>query len=142
MSKVQSPKKKSAASPKRQRNTASPEMQSRQQKQALTRQFTNTMLEQGEKDQLQLLLKEKEIELEHKLNTLIALNEKLTVFNDLKRDVAENQAVFQESEDAREKLQVTITMNAQKLKEDTEMKEKFQQQLQEKIQSLMDEIQE
>ena len=46
------------------------------------------MLDQSDKDQIQLLLKEKEIELEHKLNTLIALNEKLNVFNDLKNDVA------------------------------------------------------
>jgi len=48
------------------------------------------MLEQGDVSTLQLQLKEKEIELEHKLNTLIALNEKLLVFNDLKKDVAEN----------------------------------------------------
>ena len=56
--------------------------------------FTETMLAQGENTELQLLLKENEIELEHKLNTLIALNEKLQVFNDLKKDVAENQAIF------------------------------------------------
>lgn len=55
-----------------------------------TRTFTTQMLDQREKDQLQLALKEKEIELEHKLNTLIALNEKLQVFNDLQKDVAEN----------------------------------------------------
>ena len=39
--------------------------------------FTQTMLDQREYGQLQLALKEREIELEHKLNTLIALNEKL-----------------------------------------------------------------
>lgn len=50
------------------------------------------------------MLKEKEIELEHKLNTLIALNEKLTVFNDLKADVSQNKAIFRESEGARERL--------------------------------------
>ena len=42
-----------------------------------TTRYTTIMLDQREKDQLQLSLKEKEIELEHKLNTLIALNEKL-----------------------------------------------------------------
>jgi len=42
------------------------------------------MLNQSDNTHLQLLLKEKENELEHKLNTLIALNEKLQVFNDLK----------------------------------------------------------
>ena len=66
--------------------------------------FTVTMLDQREKDQLQLALKEKEIELEHKLNTLIALNEKLQVFNDLQKDVAENQQFVRDSEAAREEL--------------------------------------
>ena len=69
-----------------------------------TKRFTETHLDQREKDQLQLALKEKDIELEHKLNTLIALNEKLQVFNDLQRDVAENQKLFRESEDIREEL--------------------------------------
>ena len=48
------------------------------------------MLDQRPDADLQIALKEKEIELEHKLNTLIALNEKLQVFNDLQKDVAEN----------------------------------------------------
>ena len=51
------------------------------------------MLEQGSISELQLSLKQKEQELEHKLNTLIALNEKLQVFNDLKNDVVENKAL-------------------------------------------------
>lgn len=102
--------------------------------------YTETMLEQGDTTQLQLLLKDKEIELEHKLNTLIALNEKLQIFNDLKKDVSENQNCFRESENARESLQITITTTANKLKDDTEMKEKFQQELQTKINELMDEI--
>ena len=102
--------------------------------------FTETMLEQGDTDRLQLLLKEREIELEHKLNTLIALNEKLQVFNDLKKDVSENQSFVRESEGAREKLQITITTTATRLKEDTEMKEKFQESLQAKITELMEEI--
>ena len=72
-----------------------------------------------------MLLKEKEIELEHKLNTLIALNEKLEVYNDLKKDVSENQNCFRESEGMREKLQFTITTTSTKIREDTEMKEKF-----------------
>ena len=55
--------------------------------------FTDTMLEHGSNAELQLLLKKKEQELEHKLNTLIALNEKLQVFNDLKKDLAENKNV-------------------------------------------------
>ena len=74
-----------------------------------TRRFTEQMLDQREKDQLQLALKERDIELEHKLNTLIALNEKLQVFNDLQRDVAENQQFVRDSEAAREELQDEIT---------------------------------
>ena len=67
------------------------------------------MLEQGSNAELQLQLKKKEQELEHKLNTLIALNEKLQVFNDIKKDLAENKQIVRQSEDARGKLQVTIT---------------------------------
>ena len=59
------------------------------------------------------------MELEDKLNTLIGLNEKLSVFTDLKRDVKENQSFVRESEDGREVLQVTITKTAESLKEDT-----------------------
>ena len=91
--------------------------------------FTETMLEQADVSRLQLLLKERENELEHKLNTLIALNEKLQVFNDLKKDVAENQAMFRESDNAREQLQIKITTYAEKLEEDTKMKEQFQESL-------------
>ena len=80
------------------------------------------MLRQDDKAQLQLLLKEKENELEHKLNTLIALNEKLQVFNDLKKDVAENKEFVRESEEGRRQLQITITRTADRLKEDTETK--------------------
>ena len=88
------------------------------------------MLEQGSNAELQLQLKKKEQELEHKLNTLIALNEKLQVFNDIKKDLAENKQIVRQSEDARGNLQITIKQTAQKLKEDTEMKEKFQESLQ------------
>lgn len=45
---------------------------------------TAFLLDQRDKADLQLTLKQKEIELEHKLNTLIALNVKLQVFDDLK----------------------------------------------------------
>ena len=46
--------------------------------------YTDTMLEQKSNAELQIALKEKDVELQHTLNTLIALNEKLEVFNDLK----------------------------------------------------------
>ena len=94
-----------------------------------SQRFTETMLDQREKDQLQLALKEKEMELEHKLNTLIALNEKLQVFNDLQKDVAENQQFVRDSEDAREELHAKLLQIAQELNEDTQMKEKYQSSL-------------
>ena len=138
-------KPKTAASPRRgARANASPEMraQSPNRTQVSGPRYTDMMLEQGENTRLQLLLKEREIELEHKLNTLIALNEKLQVFNDLKKDVAENQDLFRESEDGRKSLQITITTTADRLRDDTETKKQFQESLQAKISELMDEIQE
>jgi len=55
------------------------------------KRFTDSLLEQKQTAELQMLCKEKDVEAEHKLNTLIALNEKLEVFNDLKKDVEENK---------------------------------------------------
>ena len=81
------------------------------------------------------------MELEDKLNTLIGLNEKLSVFTDLKRDVKENQSFVRESEDGREVLQVTITKTAESLKEDTLTKVQYQNSLLEEIKSLKEHIQ-
>ena len=61
--------------------------------------FTDTMLEQKSNDELQIALKEKDVELQHTLNTLIALNEKLEVFNDLKQDKKEHLCIIQDNED-------------------------------------------
>ena len=81
------------------------------------------------------------MELEDKLNTLIGLNEKLSVFTDLKRDVKENQSFVRESEEGREVLQVTITKTAESLKEDTLTKVQYQNSLLEEIKSLKEHIQ-
>ena len=78
------------------------------------------------------------MELEHKLNTLIALNEKLNVFNDLKNDVKENQTFVRESEGAREELHFKIKTYETKLVDDTKMKAEFTESLQAKIRELMD----
>ena len=72
---------------------------------------------------------------------MIALNEKLQVFNDLQRDVAENQKLFKDSESIREELQVKITQIGEQVKEDTEMKEKYQSSLLNEIEQLKAEIQ-
>ena len=106
------------------------------------KKFTDSVLEQKNTAQLQLLCKEKDIEAEHKLNTLIALNEKLEVFNDLKKDVTENKEFVRQSENAREKLQFQITTTAEKIKEDTDIKQKYQESLSANIKSLQEEIQE
>lgn len=60
---------------------------------------------------------------------MIALNEKLEVFNDLKKDVAENQKLVRESEQKREQLQAQLDENASRIKEDTETKQKYQENL-------------
>ena len=56
---------------------------------------------------------------------MIALNEKLEVFNDLKKDVAENQKLVRESELRREELQSKLDENARRIQEDTETKQKY-----------------
>jgi len=66
------------------------------------------MLDQRSVDQLQLALKEKDIDLEHKMNMLASVNAKLSAYTDLKNDVAQHSANFQESEAAREDLQNQI----------------------------------
>ena len=98
-------------SPKRPQTSSSPNksMASRVAK----HRFTESLLEQKDYAQLQLELKEKDIELQHTLNTLIALNEKLEVFNDLKKDKSEHMTIINDSENNRKKLQVTITTTAE-----------------------------
>ena len=116
-------------------------MQSLGQK-VVMKKFTDSLLEQKQVAELQLLCKEKDVEAEHKLNTLIALNEKLEVFNDLKKDVTENKEFVRQSEEARRGLQVQINVTAEKLAEDTNIKQKYQESLSANIKSLQEEIQE
>ena len=92
-----SPKKQSVATPSgAPAARATPSQASRarspspEQRLAMQNRFTQQMLEQGDIARLQILLKERDIELEHKMNTLVALNDKLSVFKDLKKDVEEN----------------------------------------------------
>ena len=99
-------------------------MQSLGQK-VVMKKFTDSLLEQKQVAELQMLCKEKDVEAEHKLNTLIALNEKLEVFNDLKKDVTENKEFVRQSEEARRGLQVSITATAEKIAEDTNIKQKY-----------------
>lgn len=75
-------------SPKR--NTRSPkklESKGSLAEKVVAHRFTESLLEQRENADLQLLCKEKDIELENYKNMLIGLNEKLEVFKDLQKDV-------------------------------------------------------
>ena len=58
----------------------------------------------------------------------------------MQRDVAENQKLFKDSESIREELQVKITQIGEQVKEDTEMKEKYQSSLLNEIEQLKAEI--
>ena len=104
--------------------------------------FTDSLLEQKDYAALQLELKEKDIELQHTLNTLIALNEKLEVFNDLKKDKSEHMTIINDSENNRKKLQVTITTTAEKVNVDRSKHEQYEQKLVNEINQLQQDIQE
>ena len=61
-----------------------------------------------ETSELQHKVLELETDNEHVKNVLIALNEKLLVFNDFKQDVANHKQFLKESENRRETLQMDI----------------------------------
>ena len=93
------------ASPKRRAKTAaSPNAKQTITKTTTIHKFTETMLDQRAYDELQLTLKERDIELEHKMNMLASVNAKLSSYTDLKNDVAQHSQNFQESEANREEL--------------------------------------
>jgi hypothetical protein len=98
-----------------------------------TKRFTTTHLNQAEYDTLQLLLKEKEIELNNKLGILVGLEERQAVLDDLKRDLSENQRMIRESDGSRQELQEQFVITSRKLEEDTDMKTKYSESLIEEI---------
>ena len=91
------------------------------------------MLDQRAYDQIQLTLKERDIELEHRNNMLASVNAKLGSYTDLQNDVQLKTQMMRESEDAREGLQETIVNISKQVKEDTDLKEKLYQSLVEEI---------
>ena len=125
---------RSSPSPKRPATTTSPGK--RLANIAAMGRFTDALLEQKNYAELQMALKEKDIELQHTLNTLIALNEKLEVFNDLKKDKSEHMTIINDSEGNRTKLQYTITTTAVKVKENAERNEEYQNKLVNEINQL------
>lgn len=59
-------------------------------------------------------------------NTLYGVNEKLVVFNDLKKDVSDHQRLLQESESARAALQQVLQKSAVTLKDEAAKNLQFQ----------------
>ena len=57
---------------------------------------------------------------------LVSANDKLTNFNDMQEDIARHKEMVNESEDAREELQVNIVQISKQIQEDTDLKEKYQ----------------
>lgn len=72
---------------------------------------------------------ELETDNEHVKNVLIALNEKLLVFNDFKQDVANHKQFLKESENRRETLQMDIRTISTKVITDTQEHTSYESQL-------------
>ena len=68
-------------------------------------------------------------ELEHHKNLLIGLNEKLTVFNDLKQDLDSHKTMTHKHEVAREELQAHIAENALAVKDHAADGKSYQEKL-------------
>ena len=64
-------------------------------------------------------LSEKEVEIEHLKDTVIALNQKVAVLGDMEQDVSSHKKMFAESEGKRKQLQIHITETSVTIKTDT-----------------------
>ena len=64
-------------------------------------------------------LSEKEVEIEHLRTTIVALNEKAEVLEDMRKDVFAQKELLRSSETHRFELQAQLTETARKLDEDT-----------------------
>jgi hypothetical protein len=73
----------------------------------MCRQLTTAVVD--EEAEYVVLNKQLQIQLDHYKNGLTGLNEKLTVFNDFKNEMAETKERLQESETARVDLQSQLT---------------------------------
>jgi len=74
--------------------------------------------------------------MEHDKNMVMALDAKLSSFEDLQNDVKSNVKLMNDSENARAKLRIEIKTTAEKLAQDTRDKEQFHQTLKERIREL------
>ena len=74
-------------------------------------------------------LSEKEVEIEHLRTTIVALNEKAEVLEDMRKDVFAQKELLRSSETHRFELQAQLTETARKLDEDTAQHQQYQQRL-------------
>lgn len=82
--------------------------------------FSTHMMEQRENSDLHLDLKKTQAENEDHKNVLIGLGLKLTVHNDLKKDLAQNKRELESNEKARDELGNTLKATAGKVREDAQ----------------------
>mmetsp|Transcript_18165 Transcript_18165/g.13216 ORF Transcript_18165/g.13216 Transcript_18165/m.13216 type:complete len:129 (+) Transcript_18165:93-479(+) len=85
-------------------------------------------------------LNERDVENEHLKTTVIALNEKIEVMNDLKEDVSNHKSMLKQSEEKRVELQIHIEKTAVVIKQDTQEHNSYQSELIEENESLKKEI--
>lgn len=78
---------------------------------------------QAENQQLQFDVGERDVEIERMKITLVALNEKLAMVNDISKDGEDHKAYLADSEDKRNNLQAHLQELAQKILQDTEAHE-------------------
>lgn len=83
---------------------------------------------------------ERDVEIERMKTTLLALNEKLTVVNDVKQDIVEHQQYFQESEAQRAKLQNILVDTSNKVQDEAVKNNDKQEELIREIERLQEEL--
>ena len=78
---------------------------------------------QAENQHLQFEIGDRDVEIERMKITLVALNEKLAMVNDIRQDGDDTKAYLANSEDKRNNLQVHVQQLAEKILQDTEQHE-------------------
>jgi hypothetical protein len=86
-------------------------------------------MEQRENTDLHLDLKRTQAENEDHKNVLIGLGLKLTVHNDLKKDLAQNKKELENNEKARDELGNTLKTTAGKVREDAQQHKMYAEML-------------
>lgn len=96
---------------------------------------------QGENQNLQFQIGERDVEIERMKTTLMALNEKLQVLTDIKQDIDDHKEYIRNSEDKRNELQSYIKQTGEKIVVDTKNHSDQHQEHIDEIDRLRNEIQ-